>query len=246
MSDFNCWDLKPELVDLGDGEVHVWRAYLECEQTVLRRFEATLASDEKARANRFLFQRDRNSFMVTRGVLRELLGRYVNRPPAHLEFNYSPLGKPSLRAELTERPVQFSVSHSHGMALLAFAVGRHLGVDVELVRPDFSPEEIAGRYFSPREVMELQALPPSLRAEGFFLCWTRKEAYVKARGEGLHIPLVSFHVSLTPGQPERLQCADSMHWSLRSIRPDPQYVGALVGEGRDWRLRSWDWKPECD
>src|SRR5208283_1067299 len=108
MSDFNSWALKPEPVELGDAEVHVWRAYLECGQSALRRFEATLASDEKARANRFFFPRDRNSFIVTRGLLRELLGRYVNRPPAHLEFDYSPLGKPSLRAEPSERPVQFN------------------------------------------------------------------------------------------------------------------------------------------
>src|SRR5208283_5772053 len=151
MSDFNSWALKGDPAKLGDGEVHVWRAYLNCGQAVLRRFEATLASDEKVRANRFFFQRDRDSFIATRGVLRELLGKYVNCSPARLEFDYSPLGKPSLRAELMERSVQFNISHSHGLALLAFAVGRHLGVDVELIRPDFAGEEIAERYLSPQE-----------------------------------------------------------------------------------------------
>ena len=235
----------PEPVELKYDEVDVWRAYLDCEPTVIRRFEATLAPVEKARANRFVFQRDRNSFIVSRGVLRELLGRYVNRPPEHLKFDYSWHGKPSLCAELIEQRVQFNVSHSHGLALFAFALGRRLGVDVELVRPHFAGEKIAELYFSLREVTELRALPPSLQAEGFFLCWTRKEAYIKARGEGLHIPLESFHVSLTPGQPERLQSDDSRQWSLRSLRVDPRYVGALVGENADFRVRYVDWKPEC-
>jgi len=242
MADSNPWALNPERLELGEGEIHVWRAYLDCEETLLAQFEATLAADEKARANRFFFQPDRYGYIATRGVLRELLGRYVNCSPANLEFAYSPLGKPSLRREGLERSVQFNVSHSHGLALLAFAAGRHLGIDVELVRPDFAGVEIAERYFSPQEVMELRALPPSLRAEGFFLCWTRKEAYVKARGEGLHIPLDSFHVSLTPGQPERLESTDSIRWTLCSLHPDPQYAAALVGEGRSWRVRRWDWK----
>src|SRR5206468_3486528 len=132
---------------------------------------------------------------------------------------------------------------SHGLALLAFAVGRNLGVDVEFVRSSLASEEIADRYFSPQEVAELRTLSPSLREEAFFLCWTRKEAYVKARGEGLHIPLESFNVSVTPGQPERLESADSGRWSMWSLHPDPQYVGALVVEGRDLRLREWGWHP---
>ena len=126
------------------------------------------------------------------------------------------------------------------MALLAFSVGRHLGVDVELIR-NFAGNEIAEHYFSPQEVMELRQLPPSLQDEGFFLCWTRKEAYVKARGEGLHVPLKSFHVTLTPGKPKRLQTTDGLQWSLHSLRPDAQSVGALVGEGKGWKLRCWKW-----
>ena len=128
-----------------------------------------------------------------------------------------------------------------GVALLAFTVGRQVGVDLELVRK-FGGQEIAERFFSPQEVMELSCLPQSLRDEGFFLCWTRKEAYVKARGEGLNIPLKSFHVTLTPGKPECLHATDDPNWTLRSLRPDPQYVGALVAEGRGWKLRRWNWK----
>jgi len=244
-SGLDSWATQSKSVELRHSEVHVWRAYLDHEPTVIRRFEATLEPEEKARANRLVFQKDRNSFILSRGVLRELLGRYVDRPPEQLKFDYNWHGKPSLCAELIEQRVQFNISHSHGLALFAFALGRRLGVDVELVRPYFAGEKIAELYFSPREVTELRALPPSLQAEGFFLCWTRKEAYVKARGEGLHIPLESFHVSLTPGQPERLQSDDSRQWSLRSLRVDPRYVGALVGENADFRVRYLDWKPEC-
>jgi 4'-phosphopantetheinyl transferase len=126
--------------------------------------------------------------------------------------------------------------------LFALAVGRRVGVDVEMVRTDFSGEKIAERFFSPPEVTELRNLPPAVQDEGFFLCWTRKEAYIKARGEGLQIPLKSFHVSLTPGEPARLQADDSSRWKLHSLLLDAPYVGAVVGEGKNWRLRGWEWK----
>jgi 4'-phosphopantetheinyl transferase len=250
MPDFNSWDPNPPRLALHADKIHVWRAYLDCGDTALRRFEASLATDEKARAQRFVFQPDRNGFIATRGILRELLGRYLNRSPADIEFDYGPQGKPTLRTESPAERVEFNVSHSHGMALLAFALGRHVGVDVELIRPDFADQKIAERYFSPQEVAELRGLPPALQDEGFFLCWTRKEAYIKARGEGLQVPLTSFTVSLTPGEPELLQAADSFRWSLRSVRPDPRYAGAVVAEGngnsedKDWQLRGWEWQPQ--
>lgn len=251
ITDFDAWSVAPQTVELGKDEIHVWRVHLDdYDDRTLDQLKATLAPDEKARAERLVFPRDRNAFVATRGILRELLGRYLGRLPAQIEFDYGPQGKPRLRPELSkekESPktsVQFNVSHSHGVALLAFAIARQVGVDVELVRPDFAGEGIAERYFSPQEVTELRNLPASLRDESFFLCWTRKEAYIKARGEGLHVPLDSFHVSLTPGKPEILQAADSSRWSLRSLRPAPRYAGALVGEGKGWRLRGWDWKPQ--
>lgn len=242
-ADSNSWRLSPELLELPEDEIHVWRLDLELEQIDLSQFEATLSSDEKDRANGFLLQRDRNRFTATRGVLRELLGRYMNRAPGDVEFDYGGHGKPTLRQELSRRSIQFNVSQSHSVALLAFAIRRHLGVDVELVRSDFASKGIAERYFSPPEVAELRKLPPSLLDEGFFLGWTRKEAYIKAKGEGLSIPLMSFQVSLTPGEPERLRAADAFRWSMCSLRPAPGYVGTLVVEGSGWKLQCWDWRP---
>lgn len=242
ISGFSTWELRPERLELAEDEIHVWRANLELEEIVLRQLDETLSTDEKVRANRFFFKRDRRHFIATRGMLRELLGVYLNRNPKRIEFGYGPQGKPTLHTEPTEQSIQFNVSHSNGMALLAFTVGRHLGVDVELVRP-IAGEEIAEHYFSPQELMELNRLPATLWDEGFFLCWTRKEAYIKATGEGLQVPLKSFHVSLTPGRPEQLLTGDGVDWTLRSLRPDPHYVGALVAQGKNWKLRGWIWTP---
>jgi 4'-phosphopantetheinyl transferase len=246
MDDDNDWAPNSEQFEFADQEIHVWRANLDGDEIALHRFEETLAPDETARANRFVFPKDRNRYVTARGALRELLGRYLNRSPAEVEFEYASKGKPSLRAAVNKRSVQFNVSHSRGLALLAFALGRNLGIDVEFIRPEFPADEIAERYFSPKEVTELRTLPPSLRAEGFYLCWTRKEAYIKAIGEGLHIPLESFNVSLTPGRPERLESADSSRWTMRSLYPGPLYAGALVAEGQDLRLRQWGFKAAHD
>ena len=244
MCDTISWPSNPGLFELEDTHIHVWRADLDCEKTILRRLESTLAPEEKGRADRFIFRSDRDAYVASRGIVRQLLGAYMNRLPADVAFNYGPKGKPTLRGECLERSIQFSVSHSGRMALLAFAAGRHIGIDVEFMRPTIAALEIAERYFSPQEVIELRALPESQQAEAFFLCWTRKEAYVKAKGEGLHIPLESFSVSLTPGQPERLECADSYRWSVRSLRPETLYVGALVAEGQNWPLHQWSWNSQ--
>ena len=240
-SEIDSWVPNNQPLVPEPDEIHVWRAYLDCGDSTRQRFEATLAPDEKAKAQRFVFQPDRNRYIATRGILRELLGRYLSRDPADIEFMYGAQGKPALRSESSRPPLEFNISHSHDVALLAFAAGRRVGVDVELVRADYAGEKIAERFFSSQEVKELRSLQPATQSEGFFLCWTRKEAYIKARGEGLQIPLQSFHVSLTPGAPARLEAEDASRWSLRSLRPDPRYVGAIVAEGSDWKLRRWEW-----
>jgi 4'-phosphopantetheinyl transferase len=241
MSEDAGWNSPTTNVVLGEREVHVWRVTLDRGPSELLRARETLSNDETLRADRFHFQRDRDSFIATRGTLRQLLGSYLECAPEELAFNYGAYGKPSVRQDLLGRGVEFNVSHSHGLALMAFALGRRLGVDVEFMRPGVASEEIAKRFFSPQEVAELRSLPLAMRPEGFFLCWTRKEAYVKAVGDGLQIPLTSFNVSLTPSTAERLESADSERWTLRSLRPNDGFVGAVVAEGKDWDLRCWDW-----
>ena len=244
MSETAAWTLPPPNVSLAADQVHVWRVSLERSAAEMQRAREILSSDETIRADRFYFQRDRDAFIAARGILRQLLGKYLSRPPAKLAFAVGAYGKPSLRQDSASLPVRFNVSHSQGLALMAFSLGRELGVDVESIRPDVATQEIAERYFAPQEIAELRSLPPALRAEGFFLCWTRKEAYVKALGQGLQIPLKSFHVGLTPSAPERLESADSDRWLLRSLRPAIGFVGAIVAEGKHWELRCWDWAPE--
>jgi 4'-phosphopantetheinyl transferase len=235
------WLAKPQELTLKDGEVHIWWAPLSLEAAVLERMRLSLSADEKSRADRFVFAGDRDHFVAARGILRELLGSYAGTAPAELKFDYGSQGKPELSP--THPPIRFNLSHSHGLAVYAFARERQLGIDLELIQPEFAGDEIAERYFSSSELAELRALPPQTRAEGFFLCWTRKEAYVKARGEGLKISLASFDVSLTPGKQEKLLSDDALRWQLHSFQPAPQYVGALVAENGVSHLNHWEWNP---
>ncbi|PYT96189.1 MAG: phosphopantetheine-protein transferase, partial [Acidobacteria bacterium] len=141
MEDFNFWAPTPRELKLAEGEIHLWRAHLDCCDAVFREFQSTLAVDERARADRYFFPVDRTRFVITRGVLRELLSRYLGCAPREIQFEYTLLGKPFLRSEFVHQPIRFNVSHSHGLALFAFGLGRDLGVDVELVRSDFGGEE---------------------------------------------------------------------------------------------------------
>lgn len=231
---------------LGADEIHVWRASLDLAPTALRHFEVTLAPDESSRADRFVFAGDRKSFVAARGILRELLGRYLQRSPSEIDFSYERRGKPVYRARNVESPIDFNLSHSHGRAVYAIARGRQLGVDVEMVRPAVASEGITERFFSQRECAELHSLPPQSQAEAFFNCWTRKEAYIKARGDGLEIPLNSFDVTLAPGAPERfLQGVDS-RWHLVAFAAYEDYPAALVYDGAPCKIDFLSWaEPEA-
>ena len=243
MSDSH-WTAAPAEPRLADDDIHVWRAFLDNEGANAGRLATTLAADELARASRFIFDRDRNHFVSARSILRSILGQYLRRPAASIAFSYAPEGKPQLRLEDADAPIRFNVSHSNGLAVYAVSRNREIGIDVEKIRPDFRGEAIAQRFFSSRELAELRSLLPEQRDEGFFLCWTRKEAYVKARGAGLGIALNSFDVSLIPGMPERLVSADSNRWMLRSFRPADRFVGALVAEGSSLNVRLWSWNDQ--
>jgi 4'-phosphopantetheinyl transferase len=213
-------------------EIHVWQASLHREGEALQQLELTLSQDEKARAGRFHFAKDKNHYIVARGLLRELLGRYLQKSPDSLEFSYGEYGKPSLAGENAAAGLSFNLSHSAGLVALAFAKDRNLGIDVEAIKPDSAGEEIARRYFSAPEVSDLLSLPPDARADAFFRCWTRKEAYLKARGAGLQIPLDSFSVSLLPGSPAQFLGGVEPCWHLAAFHPAESYAAALVYDGR--------------
>lgn len=219
-----------EWEQIGDG-IHVWHAALDREEKSIAQLESVLSPEEVARADRFHFANDRKRFVAARGLLRELLGKYLQQTPASLEFSYGKYGKPSLSGGNLSSGLGFNLSHSAGMAMYAIARERNLGVDVERVRQEFGGEDIASRYFSTQEVGDLLTLPAEARADGFFQCWTRKEAYLKARGMGLQIPLGSFAVSLLPDRPAEFLEGVERCWHLAAFDPAEGYVAAVVYDG---------------
>lgn len=240
------WPAPCGELSLTGGELHVWRASLECPGPVLRHVRGILTRDEEARAQRFHFKKDGDHYAAARGLLRLILSSYLKRPPGALRFGYSPYGKPFLEAESGPGGLRFNVSHSHAVALFAVARGREVGVDVEFMRDDLEYMEIAARFFSRREVATLGSLPPEMRARAFFNCWTRKEAYIKARGEGLSHPLHDFDVTLAEGEEAALTCTrndplEANRWSMRALSPRRGFRAAVVVEGRDFNLSLWQW-----
>jgi 4'-phosphopantetheinyl transferase len=199
------------------------------------------------RAGRYYFARDRNHFTVARGLLRLILGGYLDSDPAALHFVYGTHGKPALAADNGGTLLRFNVSHSGGFALYAVAQQRELGVDIEQIRPEFAREQgIAERFFAPQEVATLRALPVDVQPEAFFACWSRKEAYIKARGLGLAMPLERFAVSLAPGEPAALLSTaddpqEARRWTMQALAPVPGYAAALAVAGHDWCLNCWRW-----
>lgn len=246
-----AWAASLRPATLRGADVHVWAAPLDPTEGEVRRLAALLASDERARAERFRFERDRRRFTVARGVLRTLLGGYLETDPRRVGFRYGSHGKPVLDGGAAgEHEVRFNVSHSGEMALFAFSLGRELGVDVEEVRPMDDGLEIAERFFSEAEVAVFRSLPAEVRDDAFFNCWTRKEAFIKAVGEGLSFPLHVFDVSLVPGEPACLLASrdarQAERWSLRGLPdPAPGYRAAIVVEGDGWELscRRWTASP---
>lgn len=224
------------------NEVHVWHARLDVRTAAVEKLGAQISAEERARAARFAFPIDRDRFIVARGVLRELLGAYLHQSPTNVCIETSPHGKPALRRALGVPDLRFNLSHSEDLALYAFTLGRDIGIDVEKIQPKFAAEDISEQYFSVQERHELRAMPSELRTEAFFLCWTRKEAYLKARGKGLGTPLDSFTVSFKPNEPAVLTSMDSSRWILHSLRPQSDFVGALVVEGPPARLCISEWE----
>jgi 4'-phosphopantetheinyl transferase len=229
----------------GPSEVHLWWSALNASEPVNDALAtAMLSSDERERAARFHFAHDQHRFILAHGMLRRVLAMYVDRRPQEIRFDYGAHGKP----RLADSDVTFNLAHSHDIVVCAIARGRQVGVDVEHIEPMRDWEQIAAKTFSRAEQEALFALEPDQQLVGFFNCWTRKEAYVKARGDGLAIPLDSFDVSLKPGEPavllgNRLDASQVGRWALASIEPVKDYVGAIAVQGQiaEIVLRPWKW-----
>jgi 4'-phosphopantetheinyl transferase len=241
------WRVPTTALALGDDEVQVWRASLTATPARVAELRQILAADERARAERFRFERDRTRSIISRGVLREIIGRSLGREPGALSFRYNAFGKPSIADEQNQRCIRFNVSHADDVALYAIARHRDVGVDFVRVRTDMARERIAERFFSAREVATLRALDPTHQDAAFFACWTRKEAYKKARGEGISVGLDQFDVSLAPNEPAAILASreaggSATSWSLHHLVPSPDLIGAVAVQGELHRLTCWQWR----
>lgn len=240
------WLHPPSGVKLRPEEVHLWRAPLDLSGSTLERLYGTLADDEKVRAERFRFAEGRARFTAARGVLRDILGRYAGMEPASLQFGYQPSGKPFLLAGTDTGELQFNLSHSKGMGLYGVTLGRPVGVDVELVRQGAEFSRIAERFFTSKEAEALRNCPAHLQAEAFFRCWTRKEAFIKASGEGFARGLGSFEVSIEPGDSDALLGASDdpaavQQWRLANVEAAAGFAAAVAVEQRGLALACWEW-----
>ena len=230
---------------LSAGKIHVWLSYLLRDIGSSRQWDV-LSDDERRRAHRFRFEEDRAEYVSGRAQLRQILADYLGACPEELRFCYGPMGKPELAGPFTASGLRFNLSHSAGVALYAVSHDREVGVDLEQIHELPGVDQIAQRFFSPRENAMLQNLPAEQKLRGFFNCWTRKEALVKGLGDGLSRRLDCFTVSLAPGEPARLldrekEVATLDRWALRALTPAPGFAAALAAEGRDWQVACWGW-----
>ena len=261
------WPSRSDAAPLADNDIHVWATVLATPANILEGFARNLSPDETARANKFKFEKHRNRYIAGRGALRAILGRYLGAGPADLRFIYSDNGKPALAEEFADAGIHFNLAHTGELALLAVTRIGTVGVDVESVRPVKNVDELVARFFSKRENELFQKVPDKDKPAAFFNLWTRKEALLKATGEGITRSLSLVEVSFLPGEPARLMAisgdaAAGQKWRLREIIPGAGFTGAVAVElgtsniehrtpnveegktGDGLRVRCWKWASE--
>ncbi len=241
---------NPAALELARDDVHVWSIALTQAEEVYQKLLAGLSADEQRRAAQFKFEKLQKRFIAGRGALRDILSRYTGRTVGKIIFEYETHGKPKLAATLNSKNINFNLSHTEDLALCAVCRDRAIGVDVEFIRPMDDAEAIARRFFSRAESEKFCALPAAQKPTAFFNCWTRKEAFIKALGEGLSHPLDQFEVSFSEGEPVALlgtrpDAQEASKWMLRALAPGQNYVGALAVKGNDLQVQSWQWQALC-
>ena len=252
---------SPSDPGLPADEVHVWRVSLNLPEKQVRTLREILHEDELQRADRFQFSEHRRHFIVARGVLRMLLGRYLCKSPVQIGFEYNRYGKPFLgnrnpdlylegfpgcvtADDTKDDTLEFNLSHSGRTALYAFSRNRKVGIDVEWTSRRIDDiEQIVRRFFSPQEVEVFSKLPEPLKRKAFLICWTRKEAYIKAQGKGLSIELDGFDVMPRLGETTwmTLDAGQGGCWTIRTFVSDGDYIAAVAAEGKEWVMRCWQW-----
>jgi 4'-phosphopantetheinyl transferase len=247
---FGVAEAVPNAYAISDGEVHVWLTSLGWLSGQAEALAQILSDDERQKADRFHFPADRQCHIIGRALVRIFLAHLLERQPADFRFRYNEFGKPYLADNPDERDLHFNISHSGDFIAIALAARRHIGIDVECIREDLALEQLVLRFFSPREQADWGTLPAHQKRDAFFRCWTRKEAYIKARGMGLSMPLHQFDVSLRPGEPPMLLAtrpdpAERTRWVIQDLCFGPLHMAAVAVEGSNCQLRMMEWSPPC-
>jgi 4'-phosphopantetheinyl transferase len=232
--------------ELGADEAHVWVASLDQPAGMIAKLAPLLSQDECQRAERFHRPADRRRFIAGRGFLRMIISAYLALPPGQLRFTYNEYGKPAVSDDQNDRALNFNLSHSAELILYAVTRRRAVGIDIEYIREDFATLEIAEHFFSKDEVEALKLLPADQRATGFFNCWSRKEAFIKAKGMGVSYPLDRFTVSLSPyGPPALLKVDDDerevARWKMYELKPGAGYAAAMIVAEPPITLKHRNW-----
>jgi 4'-phosphopantetheinyl transferase len=236
----DAWQAPPDDVRIGGNEVHVWLGRLDDAGFCLSCGEQLLSSEEKERAVKFKFERDRRRYIVSHAGLRSVLSNYLHIVPGDLTFSAGPSGKPFLAPIGGKALGEFNLSHSNEVALIAVAREKEIGVDVEWIARDIPFREIAGRFFSAREVAAMNALPDYLQRLAFFKCWTSKEAFLKAKGTGLSGKLDEVEIVSVGGEGVAIK-AVVPRWTLAELNPDDGYTGAVVFESGECKIQCYRW-----
>lgn len=234
------WPPPPPALTLEPDLAHIFQLELDLPDEQQAILAGYLSPDEQERAARFLSTASRKHFINARGQMREIFAAYLGKQPQGIEFAYNPHGKPYLKEPEQHHSMRFNLSHSGGMGLLALTAGQDVGVDIERTSREVDYATISSRFFSPAEAIILRKLPPQEQAQAFFTGWTRKEAYIKALGLGLTIPLDSFEVSLLPGDSPQIITLNG-NWIVYPLDPGPGFIAALVTEAPVSGIRCWKW-----
>ena len=245
------WNAPPTQLLLSRKDVHIWRAVLDLPSKSVQELKGSLSFDERMKAESFHFERDRSRFIAAHGILRRILASYLSVDPGAIRFRYERDGKPRLQNAFGKPGIQFNLSHSEGLALYVFTQGHEVGVDLERIRDLPEMEQIVDQFFSVREQVVFHTLPTSEKHETFFKWWTRKEAFVKAVGEGLSYPLHGFDALLAKGKSvESLGILGGVQegpkWTMWDVRPGEAFAGAVVVERDDWDVQCWQWSDKIE
>lgn len=232
--------------EIKENEVHIWTLDTSVYSQILSN-QSVLSKDESARANKFRFDEDRNTYIVGRIVLRTLLGNYLGKEPSEIDFIYNEQGKPNV---INSTGINFNLSNSKSSVAIGICKDSLIGIDIEYNKRPIEIDEIAPKFFSKNEVDQLIVLPSNMQLDAFYNCWTRKEAFIKALGGGLTVPLDQFEVSLLSKEKPSLIGIEwdqdrTQNWKMHSFNKGNDYTGAIIVENSSSTFKEMVFELEC-